>query len=169
VKKQFGRWSRTVLVGTVAVAAACVDSQVLVQPLASPLAGLAPGVTNDSNPIVSPPLDASPGSFRGVVTGHVVLDNVTDTISLTPTIAGAHLTAYLQIAPSPSDTLGIGPAMATVMTDANGQFQFPMLDGGLYFVTVTPPSGSPYQGVWVIAVAQSHSEDYPWRVELSSK
>lgn len=158
-----------VLCAAVAIGIVACDEPLLTGPGASALAGLAPGTTNDSNPVTSPPPNPTPGSFHGTVMGHLVLYNLRDTISMRPRIAGARLIAYAHVRPTATDTLGIGLAVASVVSDANGGFQFPTLPGALYIVTVTPPPISPYQGVWVAAVAHSHSSDYPWSVELPAK
>jgi hypothetical protein len=135
----------------------------------SPLAGLAAGATNDSSPVTTPPQTPTPGSFHGTVLGHTTLPAGTDTLNTLPRIVGARLVAYSHVQPTTSDTLGVGPEVASVTTDANGQFQFPTLAGALYIVTITPPSGSKYQGVWVAAIAHTHSGDYPWWVVLPLK
>lgn len=164
----------TLLVASLAagtVIAACSDSTTTpaVTPQVSPLAGLVKGATNDSN--ASPPANqpATPGSFHGTVMGHADFPPGTDTLQALPRIVGATLVAYNQVAPTPSNTSGVGSMVASVTTDANGQFQFPGLPGGSYVVTITPPAGSKYQGVWVTPIASAHSSDYPWWVVLPLK
>ncbi len=160
------RWTIACAVGMVGLAVACGSDTVGTGPISSPLAGLVPGATNDSNPVTTPPPTPSPGSFHGTILGHATLPAGSDTLSTLPRIVGARLTAYTHVQSTASDTLGVGVEVASVTTDANGQFQFPSLPGALYIVTVAPPAGSKYQGIWVAAVAHSHSADYPWWVVL---
>jgi len=163
-------WTMVGMIGVVGIAAACATTDsVGPGPNPSPLAGLVAGATNDSNPVTSPPPQPTPGSFHGTVMGHSTLPPGTDTLSQLPRIAGARLTAYSHVPPTDSDTLGVGSEVASVTTDANGQFQFPTLPGALYIVTIAPPAGSKYQGVWVAAIAHAHSADYAWWVVLPLK
>ena len=60
----------------------------------------------------------------------------------------------------------LGPAIATMVTDADGDFETPVLTGGAYVVTFTPAESSGYNGVWVSAVAHSGSHEYPWWIVL---
>ena len=166
---RIGRWAVACAVAVLGVAVACGGDAGSTTPVVSPLAGLAAGATNDSNPVTSPPAQPTPGSFHGTVMGHSPFPPGTDTLSQLPRIAGARLTAYSHVAPTAGDTLGVGPEVASVVTDANGTFQFPTLPGALYLVTITPPSGSKYQGVWVAAYAHAHSNDYAWWVVLPLK
>jgi hypothetical protein len=101
--------------------------------------------------------------------GHSPFPPGTDTLSTLPRIVGARVTAYTHGQPTATDTLGVGQQVASVTTDANGRFQLPTLPGGLYIVTIAPPAGSAYQGVYVAAMAYEHSADYPWWVVLPLK
>jgi hypothetical protein len=165
------RWSVAGAFAAAGIAIACGGDMgdVGTGPVASPLSGLSAGATNDSSPVTTPPANATPGSFHGTVMGHSPFPPGTDTLSALPRVVGARLAAYVHVQPSAGDTLGVGAQVASVTTDANGQFQFPTLAGALYIVTITPPAGSTYQGVWVTAVAQAHSADYPWWVVLPMK
>lgn len=157
------------IAGSVALAVACTSDSAGTGPTPSPLAGLVAGATNDSSPVTTPPPNPTPGSFHGTIMGHSQFPPGTDTLSTLPRIAGARLVAYSHVQPSAGDTLGVGQEVASVTTDANGQFQFPTLPGALYVVTIAPPAGSKYQGIWVAAVAHAHSADYPWWVVLPLK
>jgi len=156
-------------IGALSLGVACAGDTATTMPTGSVLNGLVAGTTNDSSPVTTPPPIPTPGWFRGTVTGHVVFYNFTDTLSMLPRVAGARLTAYTHVPPTADDTLGIGPEATSVVTDNDGHFQFPMLAGATYVVTVEPPPGSPYRGVWVTAIAHSHSADYPWFVVLPTK
>jgi len=162
-------WTIAFVIGSVGIAVACGSDSGGTGPTSSPLTGLVSGVTNDSSPVTTPPPQPTPGSFHGTVMGHSAFPPGTDTLSTLPRIAGARLTAYAHVQASAGDTLGVGPEVASVTTDANGQFQFPTLAGALYIVTITPPAGSKYQGIWVAAIAHAHSADYPWWVVLPLK
>lgn len=155
------------VVGTLVIA--CSDSVSPSGPGSSPLSGLRASSTNDSNTTPSPSQPASQGTFRGTVMGHADFAPGTDTLATLPRIVGAILVAYEQGQPTASDPVGVGAEVARTTTDANGTFQFPTLPGGTYVVTITPPAGSAYQGVWVTATAHSHSADYGWWVVLPVK
>ena len=165
---KFVRFSVIGAIAAISIVSAC-EQPLSIGAGVSALAGLAPGATNDNNPVTTLPATGTPGSFTGTVVGHIVLYNLRDTISLLPHIAGARLTAYMHTSPTATDTIGIGLAVASVVTDVDGHFQFPTIPGALYIVTVTPPPHSPYQGVWVAAIAHSRSGDFPWSVELPVK
>jgi hypothetical protein len=152
-----------------ALSIACSDSTNPGSPNPSPLAGLRASGTNDSNSTPPPSQSATPGSFRGTVMGHADFAPGTDTLATLPRIVGATLVAYVHTDPTSSDDVGVGAQVASTTTDANGMFQFPTLPGGIYVVTITPPEGSAYQGVWVTATAHSHSADYGWWVVLPVK
>lgn len=163
------RWVAACAIAFVGITVACGGDAPATGPLTTPLAGLVPGASNDSSPVTNPPPDPTPGSFHGTVMGHSPFPPGTDTLSQLPRIAGARVTAYAHGQPSAGDTLGVGPQVASVTTDANGQFQIPTLPGGLYIVTIVPQAGSQYQGVYVAAIAHAHSADYPWWVVLPLK
>jgi hypothetical protein len=81
-------------------------------------------------------------------------------------IANVRVTVYQHVTTSTGDTLGVGPQVAEVTTDAGGEFQTPVLPGGFYIVAFAPPAGSIYHGVYASAMAYVHSADYPWFVVL---
>jgi hypothetical protein len=146
---------------------ACADDDTT-SPVPSPLAGLARVAPNDNDTTTTPPVGATPGFFHGTVLGPSAAGAGPDTLATAPRVANVRVNAYLRVASS-TDTLGIGPLIASVMTDANGEWTLPVLPGGLYIVTFTVPDGSPYTGVWATAIAHSHSSDYPWWVVLAKK
>lgn len=163
-------WTTACAAAALVITVACGSDNSATGPkTTTPLTGLVAGATNDSNPVTSPPANPTPGSFHGTVMGHSPFPAGTDTLSSLPRMVGARLTAYAHSQPTATDTLGVGAQVASVTTDANGQFHFPALPGGLYLVTITPPAGTQYQGVWVAAVAHAHSDDYPWWVVLPLK
>jgi hypothetical protein len=170
VSVRVGRWTIACAVAVIGITVACGGGDTAATgPLTTPLAGLVPGATNDSSPVTNPPPDPTPGSFHGTIMGHSVFPPGTDTLSTLPRIVGARVTVFAHGQPTTSDTLGVGAQVASVTTDANGQFQIPTLPGGLYIVTIAPPAGSKYQGIYVAAIAHAHSADYPWWVVLPLK
>lgn len=169
VNFRVGRLAIACAVAALGITVACGSDTSGTGPQAGPLTGLSAGATNDSSPVTTPPANPTPGSFHGTVMGHSPFPPGTDTLSTLPRLVGARLTAYAHSQPTASDTLGVGDQVASVTTDANGQFHFPTLPGGLYIVTITPPAGAQYQGVWVVAIAHAHSDDYPWWVVLPLK
>jgi hypothetical protein len=109
------------------------------------------------------------GLFHVTVRG-LSAPGATDTLNTAPRLANVSVTVYSHVTTSTGDTLGVGPAVAHVTTDANGDFQTPVLPGALYIVTFTPPANSPYiNGVYVVATAYAHSGDYPWYIVLQKK
>ena len=162
------RLGRVAAIAVVFGSFACSDGTTPTIPSApAPLAGLQLGTTNDSGtaPVVTQP-STTPGYFRGTILGHSSFPAGTDTLAVLPRIAGAVLTAHTRGAKTATDPVGVGPTVATVTTDANGKFQFQSLPGGEYVVTIAPPAGSKYQGIYVLPVADVHSADFPWWVVL---
>lgn len=147
----------------VAVAAACADS---VPPVASPLEGLARVGTNDTSlsPPGQPP-NTAPGSFHGYFLGYTPGAG-SDTLATSEPIANATVRAYTRVATA---TDGVGPLAATVTTDAAGLFQLPVMPGGEYIVSFTPPSASRYRGAWTLATASTTSNQYPWWIMVPPK
>ena len=152
------------------VTVACSDDDNPTEPTASPLSGLAREDTRDSvgNPPPPPPVGTpTPGSVHGTVLGPSEPGAGNDSLETAPRVVGATVTAY------PVESMGVepdlGPAAASVVTDANGKFALPELPGGEYVVTFNPPANSPYGGVWVTTVIHSGSNEHPWWVVLWKK
>lgn len=161
---------RSMLVGgvLVAFAVACSDSTAPgVGGADSPLRELAHSTTTDSTgrAIPQPQTSTTPGTFRGTVLAPSAPGAGNDSLNTAPRIAGAVLTAYPATNASTANPT-LGAAVASVTTGANGQFVFPALDGGAYVVTITPPAGSAYGGMWVTATAHAGSAESPWWVVL---
>lgn len=157
---------------------ACVASLVIacaeksttdVQP--SVLAGLQRAEGNDSTGAPPPPAPntSAPGYVRGTVLGPSAPGAGNDSLNTAPRISGVKVTAYPRVPPTAQDTIGVGPAAATVTTDASGLFQFPTVPGGEYLVTFVPPEGSIYGGVWVTGPIHDKSHEHPWWVVLWKK
>jgi hypothetical protein len=151
-----------------AMTAGCADKPT--QPEASPLAGLSAGVVQDSGGTEppGPPAAPTPGHFRGTILGHEPAAPGTDTLALFPRLANVRVTAY-PVLQSNGSQPQLGPEAASVVTDSEGVFQLPTLAGGEYAVTIIPPQGSVYAGIWVTSIAHAQSADYPWWVVLSRK
>lgn len=166
------RWSSqsALLVALLAgIAVACSDNNPT-DPASSPLSGLAREDTRDSvgNAPPPPPVGTpTPGSVRGTVLGPSDPGAGNDSLETAPRVAGATVTAY------PLEAMGVepelGPAAASVVTDANGRFNLPELPGGEYVVTFNPPANSAYGGVWVTTVIHAGSNEHPWWVVLWKK
>jgi hypothetical protein len=115
------------------------------------------------------PDPTSPGYVHGTVLGPSAPGSGNDSLSTAPRIAGVVVTAISRVAPTASDTIGIGSAVATVTTGADGRFQLPTLPGGEYFVTFVPPANSGYGGVWVSGTINARSSEWAWWVVLWKK
>jgi len=154
-----------------AIAIACKDTGPTID--TSPLAGLTRVQSNDTGVTAPPPGPATPGAFHGIVLGQGDWQpgTNTDTLANAPKIANARVTAYPRLEKSGTDTLGVGPAAASVLTNQNGEFQMPELPGGEYIVTFNPqaPDDLKYKGAWSIATIHSHSNDYAWWIMLMKK
>lgn len=139
-----------------------------VDPVVSPLAGLASFAAADSagNPPPPPPTTAAtPGYFRGTVIGPSASGAGNDSLQTAPRVVGATVRAYPVLGGS-AGQWQLGDVLGTATTDANGQFTLAQLPGGNYVVTITPPAGSPYRGVYATAEAHGQSHVYPWWVVL---
>ncbi|HET8770149.1 MAG TPA: hypothetical protein VFM71_04120 [Gemmatimonadaceae bacterium] len=135
-------------------------------PSRSPLAGLARTTGMDSTGNVPPPAtDLQDGYFRGRVLGASASGAGDDSLETAPRLAQVTVRVYPRVNGDESDP-ELGPAIATMVTDAEGDFETPVLSGGAYVVTFTPPESSGYRGVWVSAVAHSGSHEFPWWVVL---
>jgi len=140
---------------------ACSDAS---SPNPSPLQGLAKVSSNDTGVTTSPPGPSTPGAIHGYVLGQ---GTPPDTFTTAPRLANVRVTAYPRIRQT-NDTLGVGPAAASVLTDANGVFQMPEIPGGEYVVTFNPqaPDDLAYRGAWTVTTIYSGSGDYPWWIYL---
>ncbi len=155
------------LVLSAVLAAACGGGGDALIPPFSPTAGLNNFAGTDSagNPLPPVPPGESNGYFTGTVLGPSAPGAGNDSLATAPRVVGARITAYPAL--SPAGAAGpLGPAVVEMFTDAQGRFTLPPLQGGLYVVTITPPTGSPYGGVWVTAHAHSGSHLHPWWVVL---
>jgi hypothetical protein len=122
-------------------------------------------LVRDTTSHTGPSDQSTPGYFHGTVRGQSA-PGATDTMNTAPRIANVVVTIYSLGLKSTTDTLGVGPEVARTSTDASGQFQTPTLPGAFYIVTFTPPSGSPYHGVYVVATAYTRSADLEWFIVL---
>lgn len=151
------------IVASIVAIAACSDSTA--EPKASPFAGLAEIESNDS--VVTPPPGTEAGSFHGVVMGLAVnAGQGGDTISNATKLAGVKVTAYPYL--NQVDDEGkpkVGPEAASVVTDADGAFQLPTLEGGAYVVSFTPPDAT-WIGGWTVAWTSAQSNEHAWWIYL---
>ena len=153
-------------VGLLVVALACADSTA---PSGSEeiLAGLVAATPEDSAGNTAPPMPGGAGSgyFRGVVRGPSTAGTGGDTLATSPRIAGVQVRAY-RITAYGDDGPALGALVGQVTTDAQGAFTFPTIEGGEYAVTFRPPTGSGYQGIWVIGLIHPTSHEHPWWVTM---
>lgn len=166
------RWSpirtahaRVLLALAVVIAAAC-DSAVTA-PDTSPLSGLVRAYAEDSTGTPVEPSEGTPGSgyFAGIVKGPSPVGTTGDTLGSAPRIANVVIRAYPLIGGT-GGSLELGPEVGTTTTDADGAFTFPLLSGGDYAVTFSPPAGSGYTGTWVLAHVDAQTHTHPWWVTL---
>jgi len=108
-------------------------------------------------------LHSEPGYFRGYVRSSEVIQG-TDTLAGSVRIPDVKVDAYARLADGAA-----GALTASVVSNAQGEWQLPTLPAGHYVVTFTPPANSQYQGVWVTATPNSHSHEWPWWVTLPKK
>ena len=137
----------------------------------SPLAGLAPRTANDSvgTPPPPPPTNPTPGRFHGTVLGPSEPGAGNDSLATAPRVAGVVISVYPVTGGTQADPT-LGPAtVPSITTGSDGKFQLPILVGGEYVVTFTPPANSIYGGVWVTATTSATSNDHPWWVILWKK
>ena len=146
------------------LALACADSAA---PVSSPLDGLARVSTDDTGSTTTPPPAPGPGSFHGVVKGYK--SGLGDTAVTAQGIEGVKVTAYARTMPTPTDSVGVGAEAASVLTDASGVFQLPVLPFGEYIVTFAPSAGSKYRGGWSIGTATTTSNASGWFIMLPEK
>lgn len=142
------------------LASACSDSS---GPNLSPLDGLTQYAGTDSTGTPPPPPPTgttTPGYFQGTVIGPSEPGAGSDSLATAPRIAGVRVSAYAALEQGP---------VASVVTGADGRFVLPLLPGGHYAVTFTPPINSPYGGVWATAPAHAQSHTHPWWVVLWKK
>ena len=158
-------WLGPLFALSIAGAVACSDSDPVVpEAESSPLDGRVQMQSPDTAIANSPtsPVKGD-GFFRGSVKGYREAD-IPDTLKSLVPLANVTVTAYPAELTNADPKLG--PAAASVTTNAAGQFTFGTLPGRLYVVTFTPPTGSPYQSVWTIATAHPNSGDWPWVIML---
>jgi hypothetical protein len=145
----------------VTVIAACSDEPASPGPSA-PLAGLSLGNSNDTTTGTNEPGVVTPGSFHGFVIGR---GTGPDTFATAPRISGATITAYPHLG-FDGETPRVGQPVGSVTTNSEGFFQFPVIAGGPYVVTIKPPAGSEYQGQYALTTISNTSNSGNWWVVL---
>lgn len=113
-----------------------------------------------------PPPVTGDGFFRGVVRGYSEAD-FPDTLKSAKPLADVVVAAYPATLTDSQPKLGA--EAARVVTNAAGEFTTPILAGGLYVVTLTPPEGASYSSAWTLATAHSGSGEQPWIVMLRAR
>lgn len=152
------------LAATAVLAVACGSDEPIL-PDDSPLAGLLERDPLDSVGTPPPAGNPTPGTITGTVLGESEPGAGNDSLETAPRINGAVLVVYPVIGGTEADP-DLDDPVATVTTGADGTFTFPELPAGVYVVTVTPPVGSGYTGVWIRGQIDSASGDHPWWVVL---
>ncbi len=159
------------IVGVAMSLTAC--DAMIAEPSRSPLDGLAYATGADSAgnaPPAAPSGPLAPGFVRGTVLGPWDgTGSSNDSLSTSPRVAGVVVAAYLLPEGGTVSKDNLGDVVASTVTAADGTFTLPTVDGGSYAVTFTPPSGSPYGGVWVTASIHATSHEFPWWVVLWKK
>lgn len=122
------------------------------------LAGLTRVEQGDSVATAPPNAPTAPGRFHGTVWGYVPGG---DTLATRVPLGGVRITAYRAV-PRSDGGRAPGDEVASTTTAADGTWALPTLPGGEYVVTIVPPSGSGYRGIWATATAWAHSADHPW-------
>ena len=117
--------------------------------------------TAETTPVYTGP----PVQIRGVVRSSELKQPGPDTLVNSVRVAGVRVAAMpvTDLRTSPPTT---GAVEAETTTNANGEFTLPPVAGGPYVVTFTPPAGSAYGGVWVTAMVDERTGQYPWWVTL---
>lgn len=156
--------TRIFVVALVATAAIGCDKENPQEPTESPIAGLGRVAENDTTG--SP--TSGPGHFRGTVLGPAIPNSGPDSVTTAPRIAGVRVTAYVRTDDGSGDVT-VGTAVATSLTDSNGEFALQELPAGPYVVTFTVPASSAYRGVWATSYIHPGSASYPWWVVLPHK
>ena len=150
------------LAATVAFASACAEKHPIDNG-ASILAGLAESQSNDTTGTVPPPPSSpTPGSFKGFVLGP---GTGPDTMATAPRLQNVAVTVYPYLGWNGNEPR-LGDVVATMTTNASGEFQSPTLPGGEYLITFVPPAGSIYRGVYVTTTIHAGSSNGNWWVVL---
>lgn len=154
---------------SVAVAVACGGS--IDDPIEpGPLAGFTGVEAVDSTGAgVSQPFSPQgSGYVRGTVLAPSAPGAGNDSLNTATRIAGVVIRIYPIVGDPNVATPTLGALQATVLTDASGRFQTPVIDGsqGWHALTFTPPVGSPYQPVWSRTQFWTESSLHPWWVTL---
>ena len=157
--------ARVLLALAIVLAAAC-DSSVT-DPDPSPLSGLVRAFAEDSAGTPVEPPEGTPGSgyFAGIVRGPNTPGTSGDTLGTSPRISNVVIRAY-PIIGGTGGSLELGPEVGSTTSDVDGAFTFPMISGGDYAVTFTPPAASGYTGTWVLARVDAQTHTFPWWVTL---
>ncbi len=136
-----------------------------------PLEGLLAATVRDSvGNGIPEPLSAQ-GS--GYVIGTVMEPGVpgaggNDSLATKPRIAGVTVRVYEIDSGGETANAALGDLVATVVTDANGRFQTPVIDGteGEHILLFTPPSGSAFRSAYARTRFWTGSHTTPWWVTL---
>ena len=148
--------------------AACGNDTAPPVTVTSPLAGLISTTDKDSSG-ASVPANGTAGT--GTVNGSVMGPSnggTGDTLATAPRVAGVRIAAFKVTGGTTANpTLAAEVAAATTGTD--GKFTAPVLDGGDYVFTITPPSSRSYVGVWASTPITANSINWPWWVVLPKK
>lgn len=159
-------WREFFPLALVVLFAAACGREVMV-PEASPLSGLVRVFNEDSTGTPVEPPEGAPGSgyFGGIIRGPSPTSATGDTLGTAPRIANVVIRAYPVIG-GIAGALELGPEVGSTTSDAEGAFTSPLLSGGDYAVTFTPPPGSGYTGTYTLTHIDAQSHTYPWWVTL---
>jgi len=163
---QLHRITRLTLIAAVAIAASgCAESEPTdIQ--GTLLRGLSESQSNDTTGTVPPPpTNPTPGSFKGYVLGP---GTGPDTMATAPRLEGVTVAVYPLEGWNGGEP-DVGELAATMITNANGEFQSPTLEGGEYLITFVPPAAGIYRGVYVTTTIHAGSSSGNWWVVLPRK
>lgn len=152
------------VLGGAIILAACSDSDPI-KPPTSPLIGLVKQMPIDSAGNAPPAGSNGPGIVRGTVLGPSAPGAGNDSLETAPRVSGAAITVYPVLSMNGAEPQ-LGDAIASTQTGGDGKFTLPSLEAGDYVVTILPPAGSGYTGVWLIGKIHGGSGDHPWWVVL---
>lgn len=148
---------------------ACAESPT--ESVDDPLAGLAEATVRDSTGNGIPQPFSPSGS--GYVIGTVMAPGTpgaggNDSLAHKPRIAGVTIRIHEIESGGETANAALGDLVATVVTDANGRFQTPVIDGsqGEHIFLFVPPSGSGFQSAYARTRFWTGSHTTPWWVTL---
>lgn len=121
----------------------------------------------DTSVTNGPGVPATPaGFYLGYVVSGANPPDPNALISWMPTIlADVSVTAFRR-QPTESDSMAIGPAVASVVSSADGAFRLPVLPPGPYVLVFVPPGSLGHREAIVLMMSDSETGSQAWWVAL---